>query len=41
MQIEDSELEIFVIPIAIGVALQRSDPAIDCFQLSGTRKGEA
>jgi hypothetical protein len=35
VQIEDSEFEIFLILIAIGVALQSSDHAIDHFQLSG------
>lgn len=34
MQIEDSEFEVFVVPIAIGVALQSSDLAVDHFQLS-------
>lgn len=36
MQIEDSEFEIFIVPIAVGVALQGSDLTVDDFQLSGT-----
>ena len=35
MQIEDSEFEIFVVPIAVGVALQGSDLTVDHFQLCG------
>ena len=34
MQIEDSEFEIFIIPIVAGVALQSSDLTVDHFQLS-------
>ena len=34
MYIEDSEFEIFVVPIAVGVALQGSYLAIHHFQLS-------
>ena len=35
MQIEDSEFEIFVVAIALGVTLQGSDLTVDHFQLSG------
>ena len=35
MQIEDSEFEIFVVPVAVGVALQGSNLTVDHFQLSG------
>ena len=35
MQIEDSEFEIFVVPIAVRVPLQGSDLTVDNFQLSG------
>jgi len=34
VQIEDSEFEILVVPIAVGVALQGSDLTVDHFQLS-------
>ncbi len=34
MQIEDSEFEIFVVAVAVGVTLQDSDLAVDCVQLS-------
>ena len=34
VQIEDSEFEIFVVPIAVGVALEGSDLTIDRFELS-------
>ena len=35
MQVEDSEFEIFVVPITVGVALQGSDLPVDNFQLAG------
>jgi len=35
MQIEDSEFEIFVVPVAVGVALQGSNLTVYHFQLSG------
>jgi len=35
MQVEDSELEIFVVPVAVGIALQGSNLTVDQFQLSG------
>ena len=34
MQVEDSEFEIFVVAVAVGVALQGSYLAVDHFQLS-------
>ena len=34
MQIEDSEFEIFAVPVAVGVELQDSDLAVDCLQRS-------
>ncbi len=35
MQIEDSEFKVLVVAVAVGVALQGSDLAVDCLQLSG------
>ena len=35
MQIEDSEFEVLVVTVAVGVALQGSDLAVDCLELSG------
>ena len=35
MQIEDSEFKVLVVAVAVGVALQCSDFAVDCFELSG------
>ena len=35
MQVEDSQFEIFFVLIAISVALQGSDFAVECLQLSG------
>jgi len=34
MQVEDSRLEIFLVSVAISVALQGSDVAVDYLQLS-------
>ena len=33
MQVEDSEFEILVVPIAVGVTLEGSDLAVEDFQL--------
>ena len=38
MQIEDSEFEVFVVPVAIGVALEGSYFAVDCFELAGAER---
>jgi hypothetical protein len=35
MKIEDSEFEIFIVSIAVGVALEGSDLTVGYFQLSG------
>ena len=35
MQIKDSKFEIFIVPVAVGVALQGSNFTVDHFQLSG------
>ncbi len=36
MQVEDSEFEIFVVAVAVSVALEGSDLTVDHFKLSGT-----
>jgi hypothetical protein len=34
VQTEDSEFKVFVVPVAVGVALQDSDLSVDCLQRS-------